>query len=117
MFGERAAGFEQSYRAAIVAVARRVPTVTVCTIYNGNLPEDLAPYARVALMLFNDAILRVAFELRLQVIELRLICVEPADYANSIEPSGQGGAKIARAIATILGFVKESGATSRVFAG
>lgn len=117
LFGARASKFEQDYRAAIVGVASRVPSVTVCTVYNGNLPADQAPSARVALMLFNDAILRVAFQLRLDVIDLRLVCSDDSDYANPIEPSGSGGAKIARAIAVALGFVKESASPSRVFAG
>jgi hypothetical protein len=101
LFGDRASKFEENYRSAVTDLTERVPKVTVCTIYNGNLPEDQAPSARVALMMFNDAILRVAFQLRLPVIDLRLVCGEPSDYANPIEPSGQGGAKIARAIVRI----------------
>lgn len=116
LFGARARKFEQDYRKAIGAVVRRIPNVTVCTIYNGNLPDEQAPAARVALMPFNDAILRVAFELRLAVIDLRFVCVEPSDYANPIEPSAVGGAKIARAIAVALGLV-EGQSPSRVFAG
>lgn len=117
LFGDRVGKFEQSYRAAILAVTRRVARVTVCTIYNGNLPANEAPSARVALMTFNDAILRVAFELGLDVIDLRLVCSEPADYANPIEPSGSGGRKIARAIVDALGFSSKSASTTRVHAG
>jgi hypothetical protein len=117
LFGQRIAMFEESYRAAILGVTRRVAQVTVCTIYNGNLPRVEAPSARVALMLFNDVILRVAFQLRLDVIDLRLICAEPSDYANPIEPSGQGGKKIADAIASSLGLLRESRSTSQVYAG
>jgi hypothetical protein len=105
LFGQRAARFEAAYRAAIGDLLRLERHTTVCTIYNGNLSDAEAPVARVALMLFNDAILRVAFELRLDVIDLRLVCTEPSDYANPIEPSGQGGAKIANAIASSLGVV------------
>jgi hypothetical protein len=54
-------------------------------------------------MLFNDVILRVAFEHHASVIDLRLVCNETADYANPIEPSGQGGMKIAQAIAQAVG--------------
>ena len=69
------------------------------TIYNGALEDrDFALRARVALMMFNDVILRVAFEHHASVIDLRLVCNEKADYANPIEPSGQGGLKIAKAI-------------------
>jgi hypothetical protein len=103
LFRERVDRFERAYRAAIEgAVALRRDT-TVCTIYNGNLDPTVAPLARVALMLFNDVILRVAFEQGLRVIDLRLVCNEAADYANPIEPSGRGGRKIAQAIARCLG--------------
>ena len=61
LFGERAARFEQSYRGALAALVKRVPNTTVCTVYNGNLPDEQAASARVALMMFNDAILRTAF--------------------------------------------------------
>jgi hypothetical protein len=117
LFGARASKFEEDYRAAILGVRRRIPDVTVCTVYNGNLPDDQARSARVALMMFNDAILRVAFESCLDVIDLRLICTDASDYANPIEPSGSGGAKIARAIARALGFVNDGASSSRVFAG
>lgn len=67
--------------------------------------------ARVALMMFNDVILRTAFERGLSVIDLRLVCTEQEDYANPIEPSGQGGRKIADAIARAVG-ISESGAVA-----
>jgi len=54
------------------------------------------------LSLFNDSITRAAFSSGTPVIDLRLICSEDADYANPIEPSSQGGRKIARAIATLV---------------
>ena len=117
IFGARVSKFEENYRRAVLNVTSRVPSVTVCTVYDGDLGEAMASSARVALMMFNDAILRVAFQLRLGVIDLRLICVEPSDYANPIEPSGSGGAKIARAIASSLGFIKGNGSSTRVFAG
>ncbi len=97
--GERAATFERSYRHVVAALLALGRDATVCTIYNGNLPPDQALLARVALTVFNDALLRVAFEHGLRVIDLRAICASPADYANPIEPSGSGGLKIAQAIA------------------
>lgn len=117
LFGQRMSRFEASYREAVASVVRRVPNTTVCTVYNGNLPEDQAKSARVALTLFNDVILRVAFEWRLQIIDLRLVCTDPADYANPIEPSGSGGAKIARAIASTLDSMPGHSSPSRVFTG
>lgn len=98
LFGERLARFERSYRDAVSAVAALGRDTTVCTIYNGNLGPREAPTGRIALMLFNDVIARVARELNLGLIELRHVCTEASDYANPIEPSGSGGAKIARAI-------------------
>ncbi len=105
------------YRAAIDgALALGRPTTT-CTIYNGNLEASQAVTARTALMMFNDVILRVAFERHLSVIDLRLICDEPADYANPIEPSGRGGRKIAGAIVRAIGCVAGEIEDSRVYAG
>jgi hypothetical protein len=92
--------FEAAYRKTVDAcLSHRLPLV-VCTVYNGNF--DDARYRRLtrtAIALFNDAILRTALDHRLKVIELRSVCVRPEDYANPIEPSSVGAAKIARAIA------------------
>jgi hypothetical protein len=91
--------------------------VTVCTIYNGNFPDaQLQRLASVALTVFNDAILRVAFERRLSVIDLRLVCNEPSDYANPIEPSSHGGAKIARVIVRTLALSPSTEPVARVIA-
>jgi hypothetical protein len=43
----------------------------------------------------------VAFSRGTALIDLRIICSEDGDYANPIEPSVQGGLKIARAIASL----------------
>jgi hypothetical protein len=109
--------FEVRYRRAIAAVVARKTPVTVCTIYNGNFPDArFQRLASTALTVFNDAILRVAFERALTVIDLRLVCNEPADYANPIEPSSHGGAKIARAIARVLEMDRPGEQVSRVVA-
>jgi hypothetical protein len=102
MFGRTMGEFEADYRAAIQAVLALERPTTLCTIYNGNLDEPTASLARVALTTFNDVILRVAFEHRLSLIDLRLVCCDAEDYANPIEPSGRGGEKIARAIVRAL---------------
>lgn len=104
LLADVAEAFERRYRAALRPVLdRRLPT-TVCTIYRGNFADPrLQRLASTALTVFNDAILRVAVEHALPVIDLRLVCAEPGDYANPIEPSVQGGGKIARAIAGALG--------------
>jgi hypothetical protein len=54
-------------------------------------------------MLVNDVILRTAFAHGFGVIDLRLVCTDPADDSNPIEPSGRGGRKIAAAIARAAG--------------
>ncbi len=115
LFSQRSRRFEKDYRTAIEHVMDRMPHCTVCTIYNGNLSDEQAPTARVALMLFNDVILRTAFQFGLDVIDLRLICVEPSDYANPIEPSGQGGRKIAQAIAASLGILKDTPSPTQIY--
>lgn len=95
--------FEMEYRDVLGQVLRIGLPVTVCTIYEGALPDAaLQRRAATALTHFNDAILRSAFELGAGVIELRLVCRSPDDYANPIEPSVRGGARIAAAIASAL---------------
>jgi len=116
LFADRVAGFEASYRRVVDELDAHARRATVCTIYNGALPTNEATVARIALMTFNDVILRVAFEHRLDVIDLRQICVDAADYANPIEPSGRGGRKIAVAIAHAVGAVAAR-TPSQVFAG
>jgi GDSL-like Lipase/Acylhydrolase family len=117
LFRERVDRFEIDYRTAIDGALTLGRPTTTCTIYNGNLPAAQAATARIALMMFNDVILRVAFEHHSPVIDLRLICNEPADYANPIEPSGRGGRKIAEAIARTIGAVGGTIEQSRVYAG
>ncbi|NTV13149.1 MAG: SGNH/GDSL hydrolase family protein [Desulfobulbaceae bacterium] len=90
--------FELSYREAIEDIlAYKIPLI-VCTIYNANFPDPFQKCIKAALAVYNDVIIRVATENNLTVIDLRHLCSEPEDYANSIEPSAIGGAKIAAAI-------------------
>jgi hypothetical protein len=91
-------GFEVNYKNAVQAIGALGKPLCVCTIYNGNLPAEVSQAAKAAIAVFNDRIYAVANELRLPVIELRRVCTEAADYANPIEPSAAGGAKIAKRI-------------------
>jgi len=116
LFASRIDAFEKGYRCLIDRLIGLKRDVTICTIYNGALDPELARPARVALMTFNDVILRVAFGYRASVIDLRGICVERSDYANPIEPSGTGGWKIASAIARAVGATPGARA-SRVITG
>lgn len=117
LFNERVSLFESQYRAALGRVQALGRPITTCTIYNGRFSPSEEYAARVALMMFNDVILRVAFEHRFTVIELRSVCNDPADYANPIEPSGRGGRKIAEAIARAIGVAGGASDHGRVFAG
>jgi len=56
----------------------------------------------VALSALNDQITRQAFSRGLTVIDLRIIFDRDEDFANPIEPSPLGGAKIARAIINFI---------------
>ena len=77
--------------------------LAVCTIYDCNFADaQTAQLVATALALFNEAIIRNAVERGLPVIDLRLVCTDPDDYANEIEPSVQGGKKIARAICRVV---------------
>jgi len=103
LFRARLEDFERAYRWGLEAVVHLGRQATVCTIYNGNLEQPEAERARVALMMFNDVIVRAALTFSVDAIDLRLVCTEPEDFANPIEPSGSGGRKIANAIAAALG--------------
>ncbi len=116
LFRARIGQFEIAYRGTIENILNLKRETSICTIYNGNLNPPEADHARMALMMFNDVILRCGFEKHLTIFDLRLICSEKADYANPIEPSGSGGLKIAKAIAGWLG-VGEERASSHVRTG
>jgi hypothetical protein len=95
--------FESQYRSAVDACLRAGLPLGVCTIYNGCFPDkSYQRIASLALSIFNDVIIRVAIERGLPVVDLRLICTDPKDYANPIEPSSIGGEKIAKAIVALV---------------
>jgi len=79
-------------------LARGIPTA-VCTVYDTPPSSPDRRIVRTALAIFNDVITREAFSRGAALIDLRLICDRDEDYANPIEPSAQGGDKIAAAIA------------------
>ena len=76
--------------------------VRVCTVYN-QIPIDghsITEEVLLALRMFNDVITELANQYGIELIDLRNICDEYADYSpmSPIEPSHQGGEKIAKAI-------------------
>jgi hypothetical protein len=112
-----AAYFEREYASMLDAVsARRLPTA-LCTIYYPRYPDPVRQRLAVqALAVPNDVILRHAFARGLPVLDLRLICDRDEDYANPIEPSSAGGAKIADAIARLVATHDFGRGRSEVFA-
>jgi len=95
--------FDGRYQAAARAVAERSERTVLCTIYEAPLePAAAARLARVPLALLNDRIVRTGARLGLDVLELRSVCTEAADFVLQIEPSPRGAAKIARAIAAVI---------------
>ena len=110
--------FEAQYKEMLQhALSQQLP-LTVCSIYyprfhlqnlervypdgNGVNGKTLQKMAMVALANFNDVIFRQAFQLKVPLIDLRVLCDEEEDFANPIEPSAVGGQKIARAIVDML---------------
>ena len=96
--------FQARYAAVLDRlISRKLPTA-VCTIYDARFPDrEQRRQASAALAILNDAITREAFARKLTVIDLRLISDSDADFANPIEPSVAGGAKIADAIVRFAG--------------
>lgn len=93
--------FGDAYRRMLDAVLATGLPLAVATIYEAV--PGLTAGLRVALGVFNDVILREAALRGLPVLDLRLVCTEPQDYAacSPIEPSAQGGRKIAQALAAL----------------
>ena len=101
-FADAADAFAARYRTLLDLLARaRQPSrhVLVCTVYDGNLGPEAQRAATAGIALFDDAITRAARRHGFPVLELRDLFTDPADYANPIEPSTRGGAKMAAAIA------------------
>ena len=95
--------FQRDYRIMLDGVTAQGRPTAVCTIYDARFPDlRRRRLASAGLSIFNDCITREAFTRGLPLIDLRLICDADEDFANAIEPSVQGGAKIAAAIAALL---------------
>ena len=109
------AGFERGYRSVLAEVLGQGLPTAICTVYYPRFPDAaLQKVAVVGLTVFNDCIVRAAFIHGLPLLDLRLICTEQGDYANPIEPSAQGGEKIAQAIAEFV-VQGPSGGRTQVF--
>jgi hypothetical protein len=95
--------FAHDYAAMLSGVLGRGLPTAICTIYDPRFPDPRRRrLAATGLTIFNDCITREAFARALPLIDLRLICDRDEDFANPIEPSVRGGAKIAAAIAALV---------------
>jgi GDSL-like Lipase/Acylhydrolase family len=91
--------FRSGYARMLDQVLQRRLPLAVCTIYEARFPEPVTRrLAATALTAVNDAITREAFARSIDCIDLRILCDDDRDFANPIEPSVHGGAKIAGAI-------------------
>lgn len=95
--------FEHHYREMLQSVLSLNKRVAVCTIYYPQMPDPM--YQKLtcaALATFNDVIIKQAFLAGIPLIDLRLVCNENSDYANAIEPSEDGGGKIAKTMLRVV---------------
>lgn len=107
--------FDANYRQLVTSLLGFRKPLLLCTINDSvpGLPDEL----KTALGLFNEVILRVAIECQLPVLDLRLICVEAGDYSvkSPIEPSSQGGEKIAHKMVNTVANHDFAAGGSRVY--
>jgi hypothetical protein len=86
----------------LAAVARTGLPVAVCTIYEPRFTDRAERrLANTALAVFNDVILRLAARAGIPVLDLRLVCDRDEHFANPIEPSVAGGARIAEGVVRV----------------
>jgi hypothetical protein len=108
-----AEAFRSGYAGLLDDVACAHLPVAVCTIYDPRFPDPrLRKGGATALSVINEAITREAFARGFAVLDLRIICNDEADFANPIEPSAIGGAKISSAI---VRFAKSGTISSAVY--
>lgn len=95
--------FEQQYQRLLRKILSFNLPTAVCTIYYPNHSQYFErQIAIAALATFNDVIIKQAFLTGIPLIDLRLTCSQTQDYANAIEPSAIGGAKIVNAIMNVV---------------
>ena len=95
--------FRRDYVELLEAIISSEVRSYVCTIYRPNFPDaQIQRITSTALGLFNDVIVEEAGKWRLPILDIRRIFTGDEDYANPIEPSVEGGRKLAAAIANLL---------------
>lgn len=96
------ADFRRDYQLMLKAILELELDTAVCTVYDAV--PTIGAVEVTALSLFNDVILREAVCHGIPIVDLRQVCTDSADYSqiSPIEPSSQGGAKIAAVLKHIL---------------
>jgi hypothetical protein len=95
--------FHHNYRRMLSTLLALKQPLAVHTVYDPCFQDAVMQrLATTTLNIFNDCILREAIAHGLPVLDLRLICTEPGDYANEIEPGVPGGRKIAAGILSLF---------------
>ena len=96
--------FQQTYNALLRRLRDQNPNILALTIYNPKfsahgmeMEDELA--AESALSIFNDVIQQTALSHSCEVLDIRPLFSDGADFANPIEPSAIGGEKLAAAMA------------------
>jgi GDSL-like Lipase/Acylhydrolase family len=108
--------FQADYAAMIDSVLRRRLPSAFCTIYDPRYPDPARrQVSTTALAIINDPIIRGTIRRGFPLLDLRLVCDQDADFANPIEPSVQGGWKIAGAISSLVSQHDFGRARSEVF--
>ena len=95
--------FRQTYASLLNRLAATRAQVLVMTIYNPcfrghGLDDAYQKAAESAVSIFNDVIQQEAHLRSFHILELRNLFSDSDDYANPIEPSAIGGAKLAAAL-------------------
>ncbi|KAL0480885.1 ypmR [Acrasis kona] len=105
IYGSAFKTFQTEYRSMLDQIQKEAPdaNLTLCLIYNPRYEDEkMKIMTKVGLASLNDLIIQEAVQRKLPVIDLRSMFNEYDDYANSIEPSHQGGQKISICIMNIV---------------
>ena len=95
--------FRRNYAPLLDRLAIARAPVMVLTVYNPcfdghGMDVSYQQAAESAISMLNDVIQQEAHRRSFDLLELRTLFTDRADYANPIEPSAIGGAKLARAM-------------------
>jgi hypothetical protein len=92
--------FEQACAKLIAAACEAGLATVVCTLVPSRHEEESRRrVAAAALAIFNERILRQAFQAKLSIVELRPVCDEDCDYSSETLLSHAGVRKVANVAA------------------